>query len=651
MMASIQKVIQDKLVTISMLVVMILIVLATTFTWLNKKRIVETTLLKGQAELVKTRMGNIFREYLRGMDLGLRGYALTKNKQVLSPYENALTGNATNLRNLDSLFRVQKLDTTLARFEKIKEGINKYVEVTKAMKAAVESDNTAEFVNLLNQDKGYDLWVLFSPFNDRIIKYEDVLIAKAQADYESALDWNIFIQVILLALGLPSLAYVIYRTHKETKDRQHLLFDLQKNNRDYLFDPGTDDLHSIGFHDAIGQSINNFKKASEFINGISSKNFEVRWAGMDDFNIKKNEHTLAGALIKMRDQMKLTKQEDDQRFWINEGLAQFSQLVRQHQASLPKLCEETIRFLSHYLDAQQGCLFVRNNEVESDPFLELTAGYAFEHKKALDRRIDIGAGLLGQAFVDGEPVILKEVPLKHVEIASGLGHAMPTCLCMIPFKYNSQPEAILELASFHYFEQYKVDFLERAGEFVASAIVAAKVSGKMQAMLNETQQQAEEMRSQEEEMRQNMEELTATQEEIQRQGQEAKGLLDTTIQILNELPQKIFLKDQNGKMVLANSNVAKAHNLSVEELIGKSDFDFVDAKTAQEWRNQELEIIKKEVTLTFLMKPFMARPEPLPPRKKHSLFPTRNNRDCSASNRISQTFRRGKRRQQNSEAP
>lgn len=593
MMTALQKLIKEKLVTVSMLIVMVLIVLATTFTWLNKQRIVETTQIKEQAELVKTRLGYIFREYLRGMDLGLRGYALTKNKQVLSPYENALTGNATNIRNLDSLFRVQRLDTVLANFEKIKEGINNYVGVTKAMKAAVEHDNTAEFVNLLNQDKGYDLWVLFSPFNDGILKYEDGLITKAQTEYESALDWNIFIQVILLALGLPSLAYIIYRTAKDTKDRERLLIDLQKNNRDYLFDSGEDQLQSVSLQDAIGQSINNFKKASEFIKGISSKNFEVQWSGIDIVNIKRNEHTLAGELIKMRDQMKLTKQEDEQRFWVNEGLAQFSQLVRNHQANLSKLCEEATRFLSHYLDVQQGCLFVHNDETVDDPFLELTAGFAFENRKGHERRIDIGVGLLGQAFVDGEPVILKEVPAKHVEIASGLGHAAPTCLVMIPFKYNAKVEAILELASFHFIEQYKVDFLQKAGEFVASAIVSAKVSGKMQSMLNETQQQAEEMRSQEEEMRQNMEELTATQEEIQRQGQEAKGLLDTTIHILNELPQKIFLKDESGRMVLANANVSKAHNLSVDELIGKSDFDFVDAKTAQEWRNQELEIIKK----------------------------------------------------------
>lgn len=192
-----------------------------------------------------------------------------------------------------------------------------------------------------------------------------------------------------------------------------------------------------------------------------------------------------------------------------------------------------------------------------------------------------------------EPTILKEVPPSLVQISSGLGRSVPASLCVVPLKYNNKIEAVLELASFHLFQPYMIIFLEKAGEFVASAIINAKVSTKMETMLAETQQQTEEMRSQEEEMRQNMEELTATQEEIHRQSVEAKSLLDTTVNILNELPQKIFLKDENGKMVLANANVAKAHNLSVDELIGKSDFDFVDAKTAQEWRNQELEIIKK----------------------------------------------------------
>jgi PAS domain S-box-containing protein len=67
----------------------------------------------------------------------------------------------------------------------------------------------------------------------------------------------------------------------------------------------------------------------------------------------------------------------------------------------------------------------------------------------------------------------------------------------------------------------------------------------------------------------------------------------TLLSIMDQLPHKIFLKDESGKMVLVNTVVAKAHNMTVEEVIGKSDFDFVDAATAQDWHNQELEIIKK----------------------------------------------------------
>jgi len=327
------KSLREKLIILNMLVIMCLIVLATVFTWYNKKRIVDTTAKKQQAELVKMRLGNIFREYLRGMDLGLRGYALTKNKQVLSPYENALKDNARNLKELDSLFKIQRLDTVLARFENIKTGIESYVETTRQMKTAVERDSLQTFVRILNQDKGYDLWVLFSPFNDSITKYEDRQIAQAQTDYESALNWNILILVILAVLGVPSIIYVAYKINRERKERNMLLTELDENNRKYLFSPGDEGDHTtLSFQESISQSIDNFRKAVNFIKEISNKNFEVRWAGIDQTNIHANESTLAGELIKMRNQMKLAKQEDDQRYWTNDGLAQFSQLVRQNQS-------------------------------------------------------------------------------------------------------------------------------------------------------------------------------------------------------------------------------------------------------------------------------------------------------------------------------
>jgi PAS domain S-box-containing protein len=154
----------------------------------------------------------------------------------------------------------------------------------------------------------------------------------------------------------------------------------------------------------------------------------------------------------------------------------------------------------------------------------------------------------------------------------------------------------------------------------------------MKVLLDQSQQQSEVLHAQEEEMRQNMEELQATQEEMGRKGRELEGMLNqsnqkeeelrlklkeiesikkedkqkqdelisymekyksTLLGILDQLPHKVFLKDKDGKMALVNTIVAKAHNMNIDELIGKSDFDFVDAKTAQDWRNQELAIIKK----------------------------------------------------------
>jgi PAS domain S-box-containing protein len=159
-----------------------------------------------------------------------------------------------------------------------------------------------------------------------------------------------------------------------------------------------------------------------------------------------------------------------------------------------------------------------------------------------------------------------------------------------------------------------------------------KINESTRILLEQSQQQAEEMRAQEEEMRQNMEELQATQEQIHRKNEEVEALLSQASQneesmklqmealeelqneaaigmekmeeeskankqmlmdILDELPHKIFLKDGEGKMFLANKKVADAHGLPLSELIGKSDYDFVDKETADAWRAQELEIMKK----------------------------------------------------------
>src|SRR5690606_24047355 len=113
-------------------------------------------------------------------------------------------------------------------------------------------------------------------------------------------------------------------------------------------------------------------------------------------------------------------------------------------------------------------------------------------------------------------------------ITSGLGEATPRWLAIIPMKHNEKGECILEHAGFSPLEAYQVSFLEKAGEFDASAIYSAKNAEHTAELLRNAQESTEMMRAQEEEMRQNMEELQATQEEMARKEKEINRLLAET---------------------------------------------------------------------------------------------------------------------------
>jgi CHASE3 domain sensor protein len=509
------KAMSKNFVPIALITIIALIFINIGLSMYNRSVMISNNELKSQTEEVKLRLNNIFENILRRIDLGLRGYALTKNKQLLEPYDGAIKDNVNNLRKLDSLFMVQKLDTTHQQFAKIKKGIEDYITTSKQMKTLAEEGNIDEFVRILNEDKGYDLWLLFKPFYDATLKYEEAIIKKATESYESAQNRNVIFQIALVLLSFPTLILVIVRLNKQDKARKKIIDDLDKSIRYYLYDAGGETSAEVDAQTVITGSIENLKKASQFVKEIASGNYSVAWHGLTEKNLAINKENLAGDLLKMRDEMKKIKAADERRLWTTEGLSQFSELIRTHQNQKEKLLNETVRFLTKYLEGNQSSLFVLNEE-EGEGFLELGACYAYDKKKHMQKRVDVGNGMLGQAFLEGTTLVLKEIPADYIQITSGLGEAVPRFLVIVPFKHDQKVQALLEMASFKVFEEHEISFLEKAGEFVASAIYTATINDKTLRLLKQSQEQAEVMRAQEEELRQNMEEMQATQESIER---------------------------------------------------------------------------------------------------------------------------------------
>ncbi len=482
----------------------------------NKATIERNSALQQQSDLIKELTKEILSETMHGLDIGLRGFSLVKEESMLVPYRKAIDKNGPIFKELESQLAQQKYPD-IAQLQVVKTEVDAYIAFCNEMIEVARKDSLRTFISMLREDRGYGVWKKYDDFSKPLFLFEDDINQKALANYNAAIRNNLILQVCMVLLALPALILFTSRIRKEREARNGLLLEVEKNDRMYVFDPGTPpgtDARAV-----INSSINNVRNASDFIKGMSRGNYDITWPGLTEQNLDLNKETLAGNLLDMREKLKSVKREDEQRNWTNEGLAHFSEIVRNYQGNSGELADRCVSFLTKYIRAQQCSLFVLEGE-HPDQYLRLAACYAFDKKKWLDQRVDIGTGLVGQAYLEGDTIQLKDIPQGYTKITSGLGDSTPKHLIIVPLKYDIHTVAVVEIASFSFFEEFQVAFLKKAGEFLASAILNAQTTHKMKTLLDQARVNEENMKQREEEMRQNMEELQATQEELVRKERE-----------------------------------------------------------------------------------------------------------------------------------
>ena len=205
----------------------------------------------------------------------------------------------------------------------------------------------------------------------------------------------------------------------------------------------------------------------------------------------------------MRNSLKKAKEEesnrlveDKKRTWANEGFALFADIMRQNNDNLEHLCDEFTKNIVKYIEANQGALFLLNDEDKNQQFLELQSTYAWDRKKHMQMQFMLGEGLVGACALEGETILLTDIPDEYITINSGLGEANPNCILIVPLKQEDKALGVIEVASFKIFEQFEVDFLEKVAENLASTIQVVKINAKTRDLLEQSQQQAEEMKAQ-----------------------------------------------------------------------------------------------------------------------------------------------------------
>ncbi len=332
--------------------------------------------------------------------------------------------------------------------------------------------------------------------------------------------WSFPLQVILAIAAYNYISIKVKRPLIEIKNL------VEKISQGSLNIEVSEDI--LSKNDELGQI---GKRILQLKEGLNEKALFAKKIGEDKLEISLNklseDDNFGEALLQMQENLKKArtdelkrKEQDKRRTWITEGQTKFAQILREHHEDEEALSFNIISNLVKYMKINQGGLFILNDETE-DKYLEMMACYAFDRRKYINKRVEIGEGLLGTCFLEGKSTYLTQLPQDYIRITSGLGGENPGALLLVPLKLNEEVLGVIELASFHPFESHAIEFAEKIAEIMASAISSLKVSTRTAMLLQKSQQQAEELRSQEEEMRQNMEELTATQEALEEKERES----------------------------------------------------------------------------------------------------------------------------------
>lgn len=327
----------------------------------------------------------------------------------------------------------------------------------------------------------------------------------------------------------------------------------------------------------ISQVIVNLQSASDFSKKIGEGDLNSK------LQVLSAQDRLGISLNNMQSQLKWMAEEDRKRIWATEGLARLGEILSTQHDNSQILYDELIKFVAKYTNSLQGGMFLYN---EDSQLIELVSCYAYDRKKFLHKTVEPGVGVLGQVFLEKHTQYLLEVPKDYVTITSGLGMANPTSVLIVPLKANDLVLGVMELASFKKFEEYRISFLEKLGESIASAVASIRANERTKQLLETSLQQSEEMRAHEEEVLQNMEELSATQEEMVRQQVETDSVIkaiDSSFAVVEFEPDGTILNANKNFLDLMGYQLGEVKNHHHRMFV--SPEEQVSEEYARFWKN------------------------------------------------------------------
>src|SRR5438046_307927 len=202
---------------------------------------------------------------------------------------------------------------------------------------------------------------------------------------------------------------------------------------------------------------------------------------------------------------KITVEAQGEGLALKTNLAKFSRMM-QGQKDLESVSRLIMSELTPLVSAHHGAFFMMDSDA-GGTLLKLIASYAYRARKHVGNRFAPGEGLVGQAALEKQPILLQNVPDDYIQITSGLGEAAPRNIIVLPILFEGDVKAVIELASFLPFSGIHQTFLDQLAESIGVVLNMIQANMRTEELLQQSQKLTQELQSQSKELQQQQEEL------------------------------------------------------------------------------------------------------------------------------------------------
>ena len=201
--------------------------------------------------------------------------------------------------------------------------------------------------------------------------------------------------------------------------------------------------------------------------------------------------------------------------WLRASLSALSDELRA-ELDPKEVARRALLYVCRRIEAVSGALYLDDGRGR----LTLAAGYARSGVEPSEVAFQRGEGLVGEAALSAELVVVNEVPADYLRVDSALGGAAPVTLLFLPLSRAAENVGVLELALFGKPSAEAHELLSASREMLVIALNVARSRSKMRDLLEISQKQTELLSAQETELMTSNTELREQQEELRRANDE-----------------------------------------------------------------------------------------------------------------------------------